>query len=159
MNNDQIPDSPTATLVVLYAINLDNSTGNFIGYGSLVMTDHPFAILHARAAERLLAGRPKRQLTLRLQVLDDTGAVDVADAVVLVNASSGGPLAADPYGPETATAPQWKFNADTWESELAEDERRDPSTPPLPAPGPPVGPHRPALHGPWCFIWPSCPGC
>ena len=159
MNSDQIPDSPTATLVVVYAINFDNSTGNFIGYGSLVMTTGPLAILHARAASRLLAGRPKRQLTLRLQVIDDTGGVDVADAVVLVNANSDGPLAADPYGPGMATAPQWKFKADTWERKLAEDELRDPSTPPLPAPGPPGGPHRTQLHGPWCFIWPSCPGC
>lgn len=145
--------SPTATLVVAYAINLDNSTGTFVGYASLV--DSEFVVLHEKATPRLLAGRPTRQLTLRLQIVDDTGNVEVVDGTVHFGDTDCPPAVALQTSP--TAAPAWQFEPDTWRQRLVEDERHDPDDPPLPPPGPPFTPH--GTRPPWCKIWPNCPGC
>lgn len=156
--------SPIATLVVAYFINVDGSTGDHVGYGTLVGPSG-MVVLHPRTGDRVLPGAT-HQLTLRLQIADDADHVQVTDGTVHLSSGQRGvglPPAIVPTSAITAQPSRafWQGSdaAARLASALTEDEQNEPSEPPFHVPEAPGIGGMPGVHGPWCVVFPSCPGC
>ncbi len=158
-------DPPIAARVIVYRINFDNTTGAFLGYGTLTGPSG-LVVLHPRTGRRLLADAPPTQLTLRLQIVDDNNQLDVADGTVLSSQPDQGtgvtlPPAVYPWVMPAAVPAVdcWKQPPAQIADALAAREDSEPTEPPFPVPEPWQMPGPPGIHGPWCHWFPNCPGC
>lgn len=155
------PEHSIATLVVAYSINMDASTGAFVGFGTLTGPSG-MVILHPTTGSRLQ--NTTYQQKLRLQIADNTDRLQVVDGTVYLSLENQGvrlPPAVIPDDGVLAEASRafWKIPPAELLALLTANEDHDPSTTPFPIPDPPRSLGEPGVHGPWCRIFPWCPGC
>lgn len=166
-----------ASAVEVWRIELDGTTGSFVGFATLatsrIAVPHPVA---ARLVMSLLpAAESEAQLRLRCRV-DNGSHVQVIDGAVVTSGASivGGPLAIDldfstgipvmDDGFPWPSRPPQPDDADAIEYYLDLQAANDPvapvSEPPGPAdPGIPEEPSQTEKVPPWCSVWPGCWGC
>jgi hypothetical protein len=171
MTTEPVP-TPT-TVVRLYAIGDDNSTGDLVGQASLI--DPEVALVHPPLSHDLAnqhSGREASVERLRAEVTDPTGSVEVRDGSVHLAVPTGGvravvvsldaPVSADPVdffaSPIFGEAIE-RFAADAAMHQPPTPSDHVPPGAPTTGPGELDAPIAFRTISPWCRWFPNLPFC